>query len=177
MSPNLSAGPPDAAELLDELERLRGRIAILEAERDEYAQQNAELFVLQQVFSTINSTLEINDILSMVLRGVVEALKFKRVMLFDVVEDDTIIRRLECDDNGTVNHAVDPHEFRPDSALADVSHGNLQLAYGTHDDPDSPLEDRAARSASPRWSRATSCAACSTPTIRRATKSPRINSA
>ncbi|MGA7570727.1 MAG: GGDEF domain-containing protein [Candidatus Aquilonibacter sp.] len=141
MSRNLSAGPPDAAELLDELERLRGRIAILEAERDEYAQQNAELFVLQQVFSTINSTLEINDILSMVLRGVVEALKFKRVVLFDVGEDDTIIRRLECDENGTVNHAVDPEDFRPDSALADVSQGKLQLAYGTQDDPDSPLED------------------------------------
>ena len=141
MSRNLSAGPPDAADLLDELERLRGRIAILEAERDEYAQQNAELFVLQQVFSTINSTLEINDILSMVLRGVVEALKFKRVVLFDVAEDDTIIRRLECDENGTVNHAVDPRDFRPDSALADVSQGKLQLAYGTHDDPDSPLED------------------------------------
>ena len=141
MSRNLSAGPPDAADLLDELERLRGRIAILEAERDEYAQQNAELFVLQQVFSTINSSLEINDILSMVLRGVVEALKFKRVVLFDVGEDDTIIRRLECDENGTVNHAVDPHDFRPDSALADVSEGKLQLAYGTYDDPDSPLED------------------------------------
>jgi len=141
MSRNLSAGPPDAAELLDELERLRGRIAILEAERDEFAQQNAELFVLQQVFSTINSTLEINDILSMVLRGVVEALKFKRVVLFDVGEDDTIIRRLECDENGTVNHAVDPEDFRPDSALADVSQGKLQLAYGTQDDPDSPLED------------------------------------
>jgi len=141
MSANLSAGPPDAAELLDELERLRGRIAILEAERDEYAQQNAELFVLQQVFSTINSTLEINDILSMVLRGVVEALKFKRVVLFDVGEDGEIIRRLECDENGSVNHAIDPQDFRADSALADVSQGKLQLAYGNSDDPDSPLED------------------------------------
>jgi diguanylate cyclase (GGDEF)-like protein len=36
---------------------------------------------------------------------------------------------------------VDPQDFRPDSALADVSQGKLQLAYGTHDDPDSPLED------------------------------------
>ena len=74
MSANLSAGSPDAAELQEEIERLRARIAALEGERDEYAQQNAELFVLQQVFSTINSTLEINDILSMVLRGVVDTL-------------------------------------------------------------------------------------------------------
>ncbi|MBV8333834.1 MAG: hypothetical protein JO192_13930, partial [Candidatus Eremiobacteraeota bacterium] len=71
----------DVGALQAELDELRARLAMVEAERDEYAQQNAELFVLQQVFSTINSTLEINDILSMVLRGVVEALKFKRVIL------------------------------------------------------------------------------------------------
>src|SRR5215469_2196442 len=141
MGTNLSAGPHDAAELLEEIERLRGRIAILEAERDEFAQQNAELFVLQQVFSTINSTLEINDILSMVLRGVVEALKFKRVVLFDVIEGGSIIRRLECDSNGTVNHALDPREYRANSTMQDVANGDLQLAYGSEGDPDSPLED------------------------------------
>ena len=141
MSRNLSAESPDAAELQDEIERLRGRIAILEAERDEYAQQNAELFVLQQVFSTINSTLEITDILSMVLRGVVEALKFKRVILFDVANDDAIIRRLECDENGTVNHALDPREYLENSSLIDVAQGKLQLAYGAAGDPDAPLED------------------------------------
>ncbi len=137
----LSTGFPTAAELQEEIERLRSRVAILEAERDEYAQQNAELFVLQQVFSTINSTLEINDILSMVLRGVVEALKFKRVILFDALEGGTIIRRLECDVNGAVVHAVDPREFRLNSALHDVAHGDLQLAYGNADDPDRPLDD------------------------------------
>ncbi len=141
MGTNLSASPHDAAELLEEIERLKGRIAVLEAERDEYAQQNAELFVLQQVFSTINSTLEINDILSMVLRGVVEALKFKRVILFDVIEGQTIVRRLECDSNGTVNHALDPREYRQGSTLVDVAHGDLQLAYGGAGDPDVPLED------------------------------------
>src|SRR5579864_8081594 len=101
---------PDAAELLHEIERLRSRIAMLEAERDDYAQQNAELFVLQQVFSTINSTLDINDILSMVLRGVREALKFNRVILFDVDEHNNIIRRLEGDGNGMVTHAEDAFE-------------------------------------------------------------------
>ncbi len=140
MGANLSA-KSTAADLLDEIERLRARVTILEAERDEYAQQNAELFVLQQVFSTINSTLEINDILSMVLRGVVEALKFKRVVLFDVVEDEAIVRRLECDENGAVNHAVDARDFRENSSLADVAQGKLQLAYGNAGDPDAPLED------------------------------------
>ncbi|HET9031098.1 MAG TPA: GGDEF domain-containing protein [Candidatus Aquilonibacter sp.] len=141
MGANLSAGPHDAADLLAEIERLKSRIAVLEAERDEYAQQNAELFVLQQVFSTINSTLEINDILSMVLRGVVEALKFRRVILFDVIDGGTVIRRLECDANGTVNHALDPREYRQNSTMFDVAHGDLQLAYGTAGDPDTPLED------------------------------------
>src|SRR5579863_5364664 len=90
-----NAAGVDIDELRKELENLRARIATVEAERDEYAQQNAELFVLQQVFSTINSTLEINDILSMVLRGVTEALKFNRVILFDVDEHGNVIRRLE----------------------------------------------------------------------------------
>lgn len=137
----LSSGTPTADELLAEIERLRSRVAILEAERDEYAQQNAELFVLQQVFSTINSTLDINDILSMVLRGVVEALKFKRVILFDVIEGGGIVRRLECDANGSVLHPLDPREYRQGSTLQDVAHGELQLAYGTADDQDRPLED------------------------------------
>jgi len=147
MATNLSPDPKgsktraDLAELHKEVERLRERVATVEAERDEFAQQNAELFVLQQVFSTINSTLEINDILSMVLRGVVEALKFKRVILFDVIESGVIIRRLEADFNGQVLHSLDPREYRSDSTLQDVAHGDLQLAYGSASDLDRPLED------------------------------------
>jgi diguanylate cyclase (GGDEF)-like protein len=132
---------PEKAELLAEIERLRSRIAMLEAERDEYAQQNAELFVLQQVFSTINSTLDINDILSMVLRGVTEALKFNRVILFDVDEHGNVIRRLEGDGNGTVLHSTDAFAYLPNSTLQDVAHGVLQVAFGSDADPDKPLED------------------------------------
>jgi diguanylate cyclase (GGDEF)-like protein len=132
---------PDTGELLAEMERLRSRIAMLEAERDEYAQQNAELFVLQQVFSTINSTLDINDILSMVLRGVTEALKFNRVILFDVDERGSIIRRLEGDCEGTVLHAADAFDYLPNSTLQDVAQGVLQLAFGSESDPDKPLSD------------------------------------
>jgi diguanylate cyclase (GGDEF)-like protein len=131
----------EKAELLHEIERLRSRIAMLEAERDEYAQQNAELFVLQQVFSTINSTLDINDILSMVLRGVTEALKFNRVILFDVDEHGSIIRRLEGDGDGTVLHAADSFDYLPNSTLQDVAQGVLQLAFGSESDSDKPLSD------------------------------------
>jgi diguanylate cyclase (GGDEF)-like protein len=139
--PEGSKKPATLAELLQEVERLRNRLATVEAERDEFAQQNSELFVLQQVFSTINSTLEINDILSMVLRGVVEALKFKRVILFDVLETGVIIRRLESDVNGQVLHSLDPREYRSDSTLQDVAQGDLQLAYGGESDGDRPLDD------------------------------------
>ena len=114
---------------------------MLEAERDEYAQQNAELFVLQQVFSTINSTLDINDILSMVLRGVCEALRFGRVILFDVDEHGTIVRRLEGDAAGAVLHAADAFEYLPNSTLYDVARGTLQIAYGNENDADKPLND------------------------------------
>ena len=143
MGANLSDDPGlgSTADLKTEIERLRLRVAMIEAERDEYAQQNAELFVLQQVFSTINSTLEINDILSMVLRGVVEALKFKRVILFDVIEGGAVVRRLESDLNGNVVHSLDPREYREGSTLHDVAHGDLQLAYGSADDADAPLAE------------------------------------
>lgn len=148
MGLNLSqtgAGPVEddrpKTELVAEIERLRSRIAMLEAERDEYAQQNAELFVLQQVFSTINSTLDINDILSMVLRGVTEALKFQRVILFDVDEHGNVIRRLEGDGNGTVLHAADAFDYLPNSTLQDVAHGVSQVAFGSDADPDKPLSD------------------------------------
>ena len=147
MGPNLSdqaTGPTSSAPSapdLEEIERLKARIALLEAERDEYAQQNAELFVLQQVFSTINSTLDVDDILSMVLRGVVEALGFKRAILFDVDRDGLITRRLQCDNEGDVTTPFDPREYRSDSTLEDVARGDLQLAYGASDDADCPLND------------------------------------
>ncbi|HET7814166.1 MAG TPA: GGDEF domain-containing protein [Candidatus Baltobacteraceae bacterium] len=129
------------AELLAEIDRLKSRIAMLEAERDDFAQQNAELFVLQQVFSTINSTLDINDILSMVLRGVCEALRFSRVILFDVDEHGTIIRRLEGDAMGAVMHSAEAFDYLPNSTLYDVARGISQIAFGSQDDHDKPLQD------------------------------------
>ncbi|MBV8375267.1 MAG: sensor domain-containing diguanylate cyclase [Candidatus Eremiobacteraeota bacterium] len=141
METHPAGGSVELATLEMRLEELRARLAAIEAERDEYAQRNAELFVLQQVFSTINSSLEINDILSMVLRGVVEALKFKRVILFDVTETGVVIRRLEADADGQVIHALDPRQYRSDSTLQGAALGNLQLAYGSSTDEDRPLDD------------------------------------
>jgi len=140
MGVNLSE-PTGRTELLTEIERLKSRIAMLEAERDEYAQQNAELFVLQQVFSTINSTLDINDILSVVLRGVCEALRFSRVILFDVDEHGTIIRRLEGDAHGSVVHAAEAFDYLPNSTLHDIAIGAMQIAFGHETDHDKPLKD------------------------------------
>lgn len=148
MGLNLSraqSGPPvdDPAvgSLRQEIEALRSRIVDLEIERDEYAQQNSELFVLQQVFSTINSTLEIDDILSMVLRGVCEALKFHRVILFDVLPDGEVVRRLEGDSSGSVAPAADPRELPPKSALHEVARGEQQVVVGFPDDDLTPLID------------------------------------
>ncbi|HEY9084751.1 MAG TPA: diguanylate cyclase [Candidatus Tyrphobacter sp.] len=136
--------PSDAA-LRHEVERLKARLEALEAERDEYAQQVEELFVLQQVFSTLNSTLEITDILSTVLRGVVAALKFRRVILFDVLEDGGILRRLECGADADVEPAADERAYRADSTLQMLARGSMQIALGLPGDADAPLEDSRGR--------------------------------
>ena len=132
----------DRSALLEEIARLRDLAKSLEGERDEYAQQNAELFVLQQVFSTINSTLDINDILSMVLRGVCEALKFKRVILFDVLEGGELVRRLEGGLDGKITPAADPKEFIDGGALKAVADGSEQVVIGMGEENEAkPLHD------------------------------------
>ena len=130
----------DGVSLQSELDALNRRIAELTAERDEYAQQNAELFVLQQVFTTINSTLEIDDILSMVLRGIREALRFNRVILFDV-EGGEVKRRLETDASGSVVASSDPAAFRPGPVFDAMTIGASDFALGTATEDDAPLGD------------------------------------
>lgn len=136
-----SSAPRDADALRTEIAQLRSRLAALEAERDEYARHVEELFILQQVFSTINSSLQINDILSTVLRGVREALKFRRVILFDVSGDGAIVRRLECDAEGSVTPAADERAYRQGSCLEDVARGAAPLACGSATEPNAPLAD------------------------------------
>ena len=126
--------------LREEIAELRGRVAMLEAERDEFAQQNAEQFVLQQVFSTMNSTLEIDDILATVLRGVHEALRFGRVVLFEV-RDGVPSRRLETEPGGSVVPSADPEDMRRSPAFLAMAAGTSEFAFGIPEDNDSPLTD------------------------------------
>jgi len=130
----------DGVSLQSELDASIRRIAELTAERDEYAQQNAELFVLQQVFSTINSTLDIDDILSMVLRGIREALRFNRVILFDV-ESGEPKRRLETDASGSIVASCDPAAFRPGPVFDAMIGGTSDFALGTAAEDDAPIDD------------------------------------
>jgi len=132
----------ELTSLRREVASLRARVASLEAERDEYAQQNAELFVLQQVFSTINSTLEIDDILGVVLRGIFETMGFRRVLLFEVREA-AAIRRLETGPEGAVVPSPDPGALRRTGSLQAILAGTLELAVGHREDGESPLEDAA----------------------------------
>lgn len=132
--------PDEPVPPYEELAALRRRVAELEAQRDEYAQQNAELFVLQQVFSTMNSTLDVDDILATVLRGVHEALRFGRVILFDV-RDGVASRRLETDRAGSVVVSADPDEMRHTIAFLAMVGGTSDFAFGIADDGDSPLAD------------------------------------
>ncbi len=136
-----SSAPRDADALRAANAQLLERVTALEAERDEYARHVEELFILQQVFSTINSSLQINDILSTVLRGVHEALKFRRVVLFDVAGDGAISRRLECNADGNVGSAIDEHAYREDSRLCTLAKGMAPLACGSASDADAPLAD------------------------------------
>ena len=113
---------------------------MLEAERDEFQQQNSELFVLQQVFSTMNSTLEIDDILATVLRGVHEALRFGRVVLFEVREG-MASRRLETELDGTVVPSSDPDAMRHSGSFDAMATGTSEFSFGVEDDGESPLVD------------------------------------
>ncbi len=120
---------------------LRARLSEVEAERDAYEQQNSELFVLQQVISTINSSLEIDDILSMVLRGIREALRFNRVVLFDVA-DGRVARRLETDAEGMVIAAPEPEDFNAASPLfTSMATKKTDFLLGFADDEEVPLRD------------------------------------
>lgn len=131
-TPELVAENEELRKQVAELEELRKRIAELEAEYD-------ELFVLQQVFATLNSTLNIDDILSTVLRGIHEALRFRRVVLFDV-QQGTIRRRLETGPDGLLAHTGETTELRMTAALRRILERGLDFHVGTPDDEQSPID-------------------------------------
>ncbi|MDE2572866.1 MAG: GGDEF domain-containing protein [bacterium] len=125
--------------LQGELESLRRRLAAVEAERDELARQNNELFIFQQVFSAINSSLDLDDILSMVMRGIREALGYSRLTLFDVVQGAVTPRMITTPDGLVVPApSSEPLDLPPDSPLAAVAAGRHQLHVG-EGPPPAPL--------------------------------------
>ena len=130
MSPAIEPAASDLAEARREIAALRERVRALETERDDLAAQNSELFILQQVFSAINSSLDIDDILSLVLRGIREALRFERVALFDVLADGKVIQRLETTPEGSVVAASDPSIISGESPLMTVAHGESEFFIG-----------------------------------------------
>ena len=144
-----------AVESVDALrarvEELERRLAEVETERSELAAENAELLVFQQVLSTINSSLAIDDILSIVIRGVQEALHFRRVILFDVADGD-VRRRLETDFEGRVVSArhSDFHETR---ALREVVQRLIDYHVGGPGDGESPVGGRTSYAIVPMISR------------------------
>ncbi len=124
---------------------LTARLAEVEAERDFYAAQSAELLILQQIFTTLNSAMDVDDILAMVLRGIREALGFERIVLFDV-SGGVVQRSLESSGGQGVATAADPRDFRASATLRDLAAGKGNYAIGAAGDGESPLADGAASS-------------------------------
>ena len=120
-------------------EELAARVERLERERDALAQLYSELLILQQVFTAMNSAMDPEDILAMVLRGVHEALGFERVVLFDV-DHGTVRRRLECGADGAIVHAP-PEDVVVTPVVASLVQGRLDLALGSAEDEGAPVAD------------------------------------
>lgn len=119
---------------VDELEK---RLSEVESERNELAAENAELLVFQQVLSTINASLAIDDILSIVIRGVREALRFRRIILFDMVGGHAR-RRLETNNEGNVVPSRSG-DFRDTSSLRGVVQRTLDYHLGVQGDGEAPV--------------------------------------
>lgn len=132
-----SAAEPSAEE---RLALLAARLAEVERERDFYAEQSAELLILQQIFTTLNSALAVDDILAMVLRGIREALRFGRIVLFDVV-GEAVQRSLESSGAQGVLPAADASDFRCTATLRALAAGTSSFAIGVAGDGESPLAD------------------------------------
>lgn len=131
------AAEPSAAE---RIALLTARLAEAEAERDFYAEQSAELLILQQIFTTLNSAMDVDDILAMVLRGIREALRFGRVVLFDV-RGESVQRSMESGDAQGEAPAAGAADFRLTATMRALASGKASHAIGVAGDGESPLAD------------------------------------
>ncbi len=118
----------------DSLERLRG----VERERDLLAKQNAELLVLQQVFSLINSDMHIDDILAVVIRGIREALPFEQVAIFRI-RDGMIEPHLGSGASGGVDDVSTSAEALNTPTVARLANGSEDFFVGKAGDGQAPV--------------------------------------
>jgi diguanylate cyclase (GGDEF)-like protein len=132
-----AAAEPSAEE---RIALLAARLAEVERERDFYAEQSAELLILQQIFTTLNSALDVDDILAMVLRGIREALRFGRIVLFDV-SGEAVQRSMESSGAQNVLPAADARDFRFTDTMRALAAGSTTFAIGLAGDGQSPLLD------------------------------------
>ena len=131
--------PPPPSEQ-PTIEALQARIVELEREVDRYARQSAELLILQQVFTTMKSTMDVDDILAIVLRGICEVLGFARVVLFEV--HGRIARRYLENERGTYEVVPSASSgFVPTQTMRKMIAGEQDFALGIAADGQSPLED------------------------------------
>ena len=125
--------------LTEENAELRLKLARIETENADLERQVGEMFILQQIFSTINSTLELDDVLGTVLRGVREAMSFDRVVLFEVSESG-VSRHLETDKDGNIVTGFASPRARQTDAFMDMINMREEILAGTALDDQSPVE-------------------------------------
>src|SRR5271154_524052 len=116
------------------------RIAELEAELAEANRQNGAVFVLQQVLSMMAASLDIDDLLAIIIRGIGEALGFPRVVLFERSDDGVIVPRLTRSPEGTVTRG-DDLAYHTTESLQAVAEGHSELVLGDVAVDASPLPD------------------------------------
>jgi diguanylate cyclase (GGDEF)-like protein len=125
---------------MDTPELLSARIAELEGELAEASRQSSAVFVLQQVLSTMAASLDIDDLLAIIIRGIGEALSFPRVVMFDRPDGEVIAPRLVRNPDGSVARG-DDLEYRTTDFLREVAEGRAELALGDALADESPLPD------------------------------------
>ena len=130
---------PSFQSLTEDNATLRAKLAMVEIENVDLERQVGEMFILQQIFSTINSTLELDDVLATVLRGVREAMSFDRVVLFEV-SDSGVSRHLETDNEGNIVSGFASPRARQTDAFKDMVNQREAILAGVAADDQSPVE-------------------------------------
>jgi diguanylate cyclase (GGDEF)-like protein len=116
------------------------RIAELETELAEAHRQNGVVFVLQQVLAMVAASLDLDDLLTVIVHGIGEALGFPRVVIFDRDESGEITPRLMRSTEGTVTGGYSL-AFALTDDLKGIAEGRSELVLGDTTVKPSPLAD------------------------------------